>query len=205
MERIREMCDAHGAWIHVDGAFGIIGRILPLGRVDDRSDSPFGLNHRLQDSYSDIATGCGAMDLADSITGDCHKLLNVPYDCGFFFSRDVDIATHVFQNAGAAYLGGSIADPDAISSPLNVGIENSRRFRALPVYATLVAYGRYGIEEMLRRQIQLTRKIAEYIRSNSFYKLLPHNRPIDNHFIVVLFKLNVSIRLSYRLRTTALR
>jgi len=195
MVQIRDMCDMYGAWVHVDGAFGLLGRILPSGSTDNISDSPSTLGHPLPDSYSSIATGCGGMELADSITGDSHKLLNVPYDCGFFFSRDLAIATQVFQNAGAAYLGGSITDPDTITSPLHIGIENSRRFRAFPVYATLVAHGRYGIEKMLRRQIKLVRKIAEYIRSNFFYELLPHDGHIGEHYIVVLFRLRVSTKL----------
>ena len=81
MKSIRELCDEYGAWLHVDGAFGIMGRCL------DESEE-----------YRTILEGCAGMELADSITGDAHKLLNVPYDCGFFFSKHLDAAFQVFQN-----------------------------------------------------------------------------------------------------------
>ena len=168
MKAIRELCDKYGAWLHVDGAFGIMGRCL------DESDD-----------YKTIFAGCANMELADSITGDAHKLLNVPYDCGFFFSKHLDTAFSVFQNAGAAYLA---TDASSIPSPLNHGLENSRRFRALPVYANLVAYGRKGYQDMLIRQIALARRIATLIREHKKYELLPAGLSEDQTFMIVLFR-----------------
>jgi len=68
LQQLRKLCDQYGSWLHVDGAFGIFGRILD----EDVSE------------FASITRGCEGLDLADSITGDAHKLLNVPYDCGFF-------------------------------------------------------------------------------------------------------------------------
>lgn len=100
----------------------------------------------------------------------------------------------VFNNPGAAYLANSLG-PDRIQSPLNIGIENSRRFRALPVYTNLVSYGLHGFTRMLERQIHLTRAIAEFIQENEFYELLPkpsgnipEKQEIAHTFIVVLFR-----------------
>jgi glutamate/tyrosine decarboxylase-like PLP-dependent enzyme len=81
-----------------------------------------------------------------------------------------------------------------IPSPLNIGIENSRRFRALPVYSTLAAYGRQGYREILIRQIELARAIARFILSEPRLQLLPEKRraehydPIKEIYIVVLFR-----------------
>ncbi|XP_014553345.1 hypothetical protein COCVIDRAFT_29471 [Bipolaris victoriae FI3] len=174
MQELRKLCDMHGAWIHADGAFGLFGRIL---------SSP---------AHSSIIEACAGLELADSITGDGHKLLNVPYDCGFFLSRHRAMAERVFQNPNAAYLA-SGNGPDTIMSPLNIGLENSRRFRALPVYASLVAYGRDGYRDMLGRQIQLARGIARYILQSSQYELLPqkeasHEDILSGIFIIVLFR-----------------
>ncbi|EOA89890.1 hypothetical protein ACJQWK_02665 [Exserohilum turcicum] len=174
MQELRKLCDMYGAWIHVDGAFGLFGRIL---------SSP---------AYSSIIQACAGLELADSITGDGHKLLNVPYDCGFFFSRHRNMAERVFQNPNAAYLASSNG-PDSIMSPLNIGLENSRRFRALPVYASLVAYGREGYQDMLERQIQLSRGIAQYILESNKYELLPQKDAPQEEifsgiFIIVLFR-----------------
>lgn len=90
---IRNLCDEYGAWLHVDGAFGIFSRVL-VGN-DDNSE------------FRSIRKGCEGIELADSIAGDAHKLLNVPYDCSFFLCRHSNVAGNVFQNANAAYLNAS--------------------------------------------------------------------------------------------------
>ncbi|KAF2084559.1 PLP-dependent transferase [Saccharata proteae CBS 121410] len=179
MKRLRDLCDRYGAWIHVDAAFGLLGRIL---------DTP---------EFAEINQCCAGMELADSITGDCHKLLNVPYDCGFFLSHHLPTATSVFQNPNAAYLSsGPRTSPITIPSPLNIGIENSRRFRALPVYATLTAYGLSGHRDMLERQIRLSRSIAAFVDAHPGYELLPapqpssgtQDRSYSDVFVIVLFR-----------------
>jgi len=97
---------------------------------------------------------------------------------------------NVFHNPNAAYLS---AAPSSIPSPLNIGIENSRRFRALPVYANLVAYGRSGFSDMLCRQIRLARQIASYFLEHDAYELLPAGHGstaerLEDVFIIVLFR-----------------
>jgi glutamate/tyrosine decarboxylase-like PLP-dependent enzyme len=119
----------------------------------------------------EFCTGVQGLELADSITGDAHKLFNVPYDCGFFFSKHLDVAVSVFENSGAAYLSSGVSD-QPIPSPLNVGIENSRRFRALPLYSALRSYGLAGYREMLYRQIKTARQIARMILNHPHYILL---------------------------------
>lgn len=177
LKDIRRLCNDHGAWMHADGAFGIFGRIL-----DDTSE------------FTTIRNGTDGIELVDSITGDGHKLLNVPYDCGFFFTRHPNMASQVFQNANAAYLTAGNSDGPSIPSPLNIGIENSRRFRALPVYASLLSYGKSGYQEMLGRQIKLARKVYEWIFDHSEYTALPQTSSkaelLDQTFMSVLFRAN---------------
>jgi glutamate/tyrosine decarboxylase-like PLP-dependent enzyme len=140
-------------------------------------------------AYKEVTSGVANIDLADSITGDGHKLLNVPYDCGFFFSRHVNTGYEVFQNQGAAYLSsGGGQGGNTIMSPLHIGLENSRRFRALPVYATLLSYGKSGYREMLERQIDLARRVARFISTHERFDLLPTGNTIDNVFMIVLFR-----------------
>lgn len=132
----------------------------------------------------------------DSITGDAHKLLNVPYDCGFFFCRYPKLMQKVFQNPNAAYLSPSKGGAfDEIKSPLNIGIENSRRFRALPVYATLISNGRANYQEMLYNQIRLARRVAAYLLEHPAFELLPKGiessaNALEEIFIIVLFRAN---------------
>ncbi|KAJ6567572.1 pyridoxal phosphate-dependent transferase [Mycena vulgaris] len=167
MARIRTLADKCGAWIHIDGAFGLQALVLPH-----------------TEEYSALTEGVSAFHLADSITGDAHKLLNVPYDCGFFFTRHLELQKTVFSNPSSAYLSTTAL---SIPSPLNLGIENSRRFRALPVYASLLAYGRTWHCNLLERQIALARRIASYIVNSSTYELLP-NEDLHKIYMVVLFR-----------------
>ncbi|KAL2856028.1 pyridoxal phosphate-dependent transferase [Aspergillus pseudoustus] len=173
MRALRTLCDEYGAWLHVDGAFGIFGRILP--------ETP---------EFSIIKKGCEGIELADSLAGDAHKFLNVPYDCGFFFCRHQGVAMDVFQNANAAYLTAGKSDAQLIPSPLNIGIENSRRFRALPVYTSLLAYGSSGYQQILQTQIRLARRIAGWLFDHPKYNVLPEvgskRDLLERMFMVVL-------------------
>ena len=158
-------------------AFGLFGRLL-----------------RGSTEFATIAEGSAGLELADSIASDGHKLLNVPYDCGFFLCRDPNVTQQVFQNPNAAYLTAKGTAPDQIQSPLNVGIENSRRFRGLPVYATLMAYGRDGYRDMLERQIRFARLVAAYLFDHKAFELLPKQTSTNKDevyqrvFIIVLFR-----------------
>jgi glutamate/tyrosine decarboxylase-like PLP-dependent enzyme len=174
---IRSLADKYGSWIHVDAAFGLQARLLP-------SSDP---------SYSTLLDGVAGLELADSIAGDAHKLLNVPYDCGFILSKSLSTAQQVFQNPNAAYLSSSSDDP--IPSPLNIGLENSRRFRALPVYASLVTHGKTGYLDILTRQIKLSRAIAAHIDSHPAYELLPLassstslEERLERIYVIVIFR-----------------
>lgn len=64
MQEIRRLCDYYGAWIHVDAAFGLLARVLPEGG-----------------EYDKIKAGVADLELADSVAGDAHKLLNVVGPC----------------------------------------------------------------------------------------------------------------------------
>ena len=154
-------------------AFGIFASILPK-----------------EPEYTEVRSGVSGLDLADSITGDGHKMLNVPYDCGFFFSKHQELSSQVFGNPGAAYLKGS--EDGAIQSPLNIGIENSRRFRGLPLYATLISEGHLGYSAMVHRMVSLARRVAMFIESEcQQLELLPagrHKGSMEAIFNIVLFR-----------------
>ncbi|RDL37531.1 PLP-dependent transferase [Venustampulla echinocandica] len=177
MRKVRALCDRYGAWLHADGAFGLFARSLPA----------------TPEFQSLIDTAAG-LELVDSLAGDCHKMLNVPYDCGVFITRSSSTLSLVFQNPNAAYLSSGPSDQP---SPLNIGLENSRRFRALPVYAVLLAYGQYGLGDMFARQVRLARAVSEYLDSSDCYELLPSGQSSTNSdeqtkfsltHIIVLFR-----------------
>ncbi|HYM51417.1 MAG TPA: aspartate aminotransferase family protein [Candidatus Limnocylindrales bacterium] len=142
---IAEIARTHGAWLHVDGAFGLFARVSPR--------------------LSPLAAG---VDLADSVIADGHKWLNVPYDCGFAFVRDPRLLHAVF-GLGAPYF-----PPEDARKPdfLYLGPEMSRRARALAVWATLAAYGRDGYREMVERHVDLAKRLKQAVRASADFELL---------------------------------
>ena len=141
---IAALCKQHNAWLHVDAAFGIFSRLLPEKR--------------------DLSAG---IELADSITCDGHKWLNVPYDCGIFYTRHLEFLQQVCSVA-APYLDIGSAAP----SFMDRGIENSRRFRALPIWMTLQAYGIEGYRKMIEENCAQALQLANWIEASDNYELL---------------------------------
>jgi glutamate/tyrosine decarboxylase-like PLP-dependent enzyme len=132
-----DLAEAHGAWLHVDGAFGLFAAVSPRTR-------------HLMDG----------VDRAHSVISDGHKWLNVAYDCGFAFVRDPDVLPGVFSSSGgAAYLSG----PPNRRPPLDIGPEMSQRARGLAVWAALAAYGRSGYREIVERHLDLAQRLARRI------------------------------------------
>ncbi|ANB11152.1 hypothetical protein AWJ20_3952 [Sugiyamaella lignohabitans] len=169
IKELRRLCDQYKAWLHIDGAFGVYLRALA-----DKYDSAY---HQLAQRVT------AGLELADSITGDSHKTLNVPYDSGVFFTKHKELLQHIFHNPGAVYLSGT---SDSIPSPLNIGIENSRRFRALAVYSTLLAYGEAGYSQFIERIIRFSQRLSAWIHQSPDYELLLES-PKDA-ISVVLFR-----------------
>lgn len=124
------------AWLHIDGAFGLYAALSPHTR-------------HLTDG----------IDSADSVAVDGHKWLNAPYDTGFAFVRDPAIHAGSFSTT-AAYLR-----TEALARPVycNLAVEMSRRARALPVWATLRAYGRDGYRAMVERHLALAQRVADQV------------------------------------------
>ena len=90
---------------------------------------------------------------------DAHKWLNIPYDCGFAFVREPERLPRTF-NVGAPYLP---SPDDPRPNPGFLTPENSRRARALSVWATLRAYGRSGYREMVERHLALARHLGRRV------------------------------------------
>lgn len=154
---ISELCKKHQAWLHVDAAFGIFERLLS------------GKNGKTQ-----------GIDLADSITLDCHKWLNVPYDCGVFLTQHRPLL-----QASCEVYAPYLAEAQHDVSFMSIGIENSRRFRAFPVWATLLAYGQAGIKEHVQGNVRQAKMLANWLASSDKFILV---KPCDLN--VVLFKPN---------------
>lgn len=155
---ISALCKKHDAWLHVDAAFGLFERLL----------------------HSNEQTKTRGIESADSITLDCHKWLNVPYDCGVFLTPHLQLLEDSFD-VPAPYLLNHGNEPDFMS----IGIENSRRFRAFPVWLSLLAYGREGIRAWVESNIRLAGELAQWIDLSADYELV-HPCQLN----VVLFRPN---------------
>ncbi len=131
---------AAGAWVHVDGAFGLWARAAP--------------------ALQPLAQG---LEQADSWATDAHKWLNVPYDCGLAFVRD----SHVLKAAmaiTAEYLPTDVPE----RNPSDFTPELSRRARGVEVWAALRTLGRAGLAELFERNCRQARRFAQRMRAAGF-------------------------------------
>ena len=109
------------------------------------------------------------VERADSVTADGHKWLNVPYESGFSFVRDPSALGRAFGAWGAAYLPEE--DGDRINYNM-LGPESSRRARALPIWATLRAYGRDGYRAMVERHLDVAAHLGSLVEAAPDMELL---------------------------------
>lgn len=132
---VAEICArarTHGAWVHVDGAFGLWAAAAP-GRVH-------------------LTRG---VEQADSWATDAHKWLNVPYDSGLVLTRDA-ASLRAALSVGAAYLA-----QDEQRVPYQYTPDFSRRARGVEVWAALRQLGRTGLADLIERTCQFARQFAD--------------------------------------------
>jgi glutamate/tyrosine decarboxylase-like PLP-dependent enzyme len=132
-DRLVPMARAAGAWVHVDGAFGLWARAAPGRRA--------------------LAAG---LELADSWATDGHKWLQTPYDCGYAIVRD-ELAHRRAMTIAASYLP---AHQGAVRDPSQYVPELSRRARGFATWALIRHLGRDGIASMVDRHCRVAAAMA---------------------------------------------
>jgi glutamate/tyrosine decarboxylase-like PLP-dependent enzyme len=135
-EEIVAVAHERGAWVHIDGAFGIWAAAVP--------------------SLQHLMTGYLG---ADSWSTDAHKWLNVPYDSGLVFVREA-AAHHAATTLGAEYY---IETAGAERDPYNWTPESSRRARGFTVLAALRSLGRTGLIDLVERDCANARRMAQHL------------------------------------------
>jgi len=172
---IAELKKRYNFWWHIDAAFGAFTAC--------------------SDEHKHLVEG---WEFADSITIDCHKWLNVPYDSAVFFIKEKYkyLQVDTFQNSNAPYLDNPLDN----FNYTNLLPENSRRLRALPVWFSLMAYGKTGYKEIVSNSILMANHFGDFIESSKDFALLAPVRlntvcftlknQADNATSVFLKKLN---------------
>ena len=138
-EKLIPLARSKGAWVHVDGAFGLWGRLLP-----------------------ELAPETAGIESADSWATDAHKWLNVPYDSGIAVVKN-EAAHRASMVLAAPYY---IAAPDEVRDPSQWVPESSRRARGFPLYAAIRSLGREGLADMVRRHCRQARLMADLLRED---------------------------------------
>jgi len=131
--KLISLAKAHGAWVHVDGAFGLWARACP--------------------SREKLAAG---FELADSWSTDGHKWLQAPYDCGFAIVRDPE----AHQSAMAITASYLPAAAENVRDPSHYVPELSRRARGFAVWSMIRHLGRNGIAAIVERHCWIASRMA---------------------------------------------
>ena len=130
-----EWAHESGAWVHVDGAFGLWAAASPR--------------------YKHLTDG---VDGADSWSTDCHKWLNVPYDSGLVMVREPALLRDAMVNPEAPYLAG-----DHLRDRFDYAPEMSRRARGVDAWAALMSLGSDGMADLIERCCRHASRFAKLL------------------------------------------
>jgi aromatic-L-amino-acid decarboxylase len=143
---VAAICARHGAWLHVDAAYGGALGSLPEGRW-----------------------AMEGADRADSIVVNPHKWLFVPLDYSALYTRRPEALKAVFSLV-PEYLTGDAA-AGGYPDYMDYGIQLGRRFRALKAWMVFRAFGRSGIISRIREHCRLARVFAGWVEANPMFRL----------------------------------
>ena len=150
---ISDVCRQHQLWLHVDGAYGGVAIF--------------------SDQHRDLVRG---IERADSLTIDPHKWMAMPFAAGVILSSHPEILERAFSVA-APYMpkaaGAQLPDNSRIST------QWTRRMNSLKLWLTLRVHGRQAYEELIDRQLKLSKSFADWVRGSADFELaVPATLPI---------------------------
>jgi len=150
LPEIAAVCRQHGAWFHIDGAYGGFAAAVP--------EAPDDLH---------------ALSLADSVAVDPHKWLYAPLEAGCALVRDPEALRAAF-----AYHPPYYHFDERATNYVDLGPQNSRGFRALKVWLALRQAGADGYRQMIGDDIRLARTLAETVRRSGELQLITQDLSI---------------------------
>ncbi|MGE0820325.1 MAG: aspartate aminotransferase family protein [Candidatus Nanopelagicales bacterium] len=157
LRAVGEIAHAHGAWFHVDGAYGL----------------PGSLDERVRPLYD-------GLELADSAIVDPHKWLGVPVGTGATFVRDRELLRRAFTQEPADYLApqensgaDAVTSLDSMGVPYaDLGVELTAPARGIPVWSVMRELGREGVAARIRQDNDFARRVADEVRAHPRLELL---------------------------------
>ena len=157
INKMADLAQKYGAWLHVDGAYGL------FGKLDDR-----------------IAHLYDGIDRADSAAADPHKWMAAPLGNGVTFVRDAALLSRAFTLEPAAYLEGSVTQKGSLESPFDdfgkpyfdFNLDQSAPSRGVAVWAILKEIGASGMKERVVRHNSFARLLAEKATTEDDLELL---------------------------------
>jgi len=146
LRKIAEIARRHGAWFHIDGAYGALAAMADRAKFD-------------------------GLEMADSISLDPHKWLYQPLDCGCLLYRSPEVARTTFSHSGD-YARVLTADPVQGFAFFEESLELSRRFRALKLWLSLRYHGVSAFRQSIAKDMAQARRLAAAIAQTRELELL---------------------------------
>jgi aromatic-L-amino-acid decarboxylase len=144
LDEVADLCTEHGAWLHLDAAYGAFGRLDPS-----------------------VAPRFAGLERADSITIDPHKWLGVPVDSGCVLVRDADALRRAYSLV-PEYL--PTAEREVLPWRSEYGLEQTRPFRALRTWAVLRSLGRDAIGTRVQKHNRLIALLASLVDAHADFE-----------------------------------
>jgi aromatic-L-amino-acid decarboxylase len=142
MDDLADLCADEDLWLHVDGAYGAVGVLDP-----------------------DVAPKFAGMERANSLALDPHKWLSVPVECGCAMIRDGKLLRDTFSLVPPYVRTEEGKGIGGLPWYSEYGFQQSRGFRSLKLWMTLLHLGRDGVAELVQRQNRLARKLAAFVEA----------------------------------------
>ena len=145
ISEIAEIARQHGAWLHVDGAYGALAALA------------------VRDKFS-------GLELADSLSLDPHKWMYQSVDCGCLLYRDASAAQKAFSSSGE-YARSLYTDPLESFSFFEQSLELSRRFRALKLWLSLRYHGLEAFRDAIKNDLNHARQLSQHVAAQKQLEL----------------------------------
>jgi aromatic-L-amino-acid decarboxylase len=146
LRQIGEICQRHHVWLHVDAAYAGTALLLPEFRwmID-------------------------GIEYVDTFVFNPHKWMFTNFDCSAYFVKDVSALVRTFEIL-PEYL--KTAEGDRVNNYRDWGIQLGRRFRALKLWFVIRSYGVNGLQALVRKHLELTKKMMRWIQANDNFEIL---------------------------------